>query len=246
MPLLSAPPTALPFVDTEPRIEPDQIHLLGPGEHVIELPGGPGRIIAVSEPPVGSAQVVDGQLMVTVPDADADTYTLSVTVERSGTTSVETVVVTPLGRLVALDLDDAASSISEAEVPAVTTSSGTPAPTVAPSGLERLTPNVEAPPALLAFQQLELPVARLGLTALASGLALLFGSRYLRRRTYLAIDRTDRDSIAAAALDEGRFELRHNARGIWATGRVRGQTVEIETPNGVAWVAKEYLVRELD
>lgn len=211
--------------------------------------GGPGAVVEVSDAPYGSARIEDGQLVVDIPEGAEDAYVLTLTIERAGIQVREEVVISPLAELVSVDLDDSASSIAVetqagAEIDSVADSES--ADETAASPIDRIAPTLAAPPALLGLQALELPIFELAMASLASVVAVLLGRRYFARRTYLAVDRTPRSSVADATLPDGRFQLRHNARGIWSSGRVRGDEIEVETPNGKAWVPREHLARELD
>jgi len=220
------------------------------GRHEIDVVGIPLEVLGVTPATNGSASIVDGQLIVDIPDGGTETFTLTVGVDQFGARVTETVIVSPIHLVASPELAESAASIapegSSLADGDVSDSSTEDAGRRAMTRVDTLTPNLATPPALLALQDLKLPVFELSAGALLSLLAALVARRHLSRSTYLAVDRTDRASMAAARLDGGQFNLRHNARGIWTSGRTRNTTIEVETPNGKAWVERENLVRELD
>lgn len=99
------------------------------------------------------------------------------------------------------------------------------------------------PPALVAVTDISWPWTQFLATLLGCALAAVVIRRRNRRSGFVAVDNVGRNETSHTAGDDGDFYLRHNTEGVWATGRQRDERIEIQTPNGRAWVTEERVSR---
>lgn len=100
------------------------------------------------------------------------------------------------------------------------------------------------PPALIVVTDINWPWAQFLATLGGCALAIVFARRRNRRSGFVAVDNVGRNETSHTAGDDGDFYLRHNTEGVWATGRQRDERIEIQTPNGRAWVTEESVSRQ--
>lgn len=183
-------------------------------------------LASVTQPARGTVSVSGDQLLIDLPPGLAEPIDFTYTV-TDGTFSETAQVVIPSGSVGAPVVVETDAQFME-----------TPLEARAEPG--QFAPSVSPPVLLLVVRDLELPL----LTFTASSMALLAMAIPVlvrrRRRHFVAVDAVERGDTARAnhrGEDGGSFQLRHNARYVWATGRRdRANRVQIETPNGRAWI----------
>jgi len=100
------------------------------------------------------------------------------------------------------------------------------------------------PPALTALSDLRLPWQQFAGMLLACSLAVLILGRRNKRSHFVAVDNVSRFETVPSSSDGSEFHLRHDAEGIWKTGRRRGDLIEIQTPNQLMWVKDSNVSRD--
>ena len=224
-----APPAALPFtaivaVNDSIGVSTDQAVL-----DVIanDSFGSAGRLVSVTQPAVGSAEIVDGELVVSLPPSFAGDLSFDYTItDESGVESTASVQVFSVNIL----------------APTGASIDAQPEPfTSANDVIGRL--------GSLVLGLVEIRLNSLQLSALAFG-PPLFGLmlvRFTRREDLVSVTNTARTSNVGLDTDDGVFKLRHNAVA-WTTGKTRKQPsgrqqTRIELPNGEqSWIDTNLIV----
>lgn len=190
-------------------------------------------IVSVTQPPVGAVSIADNQLVIEVPDGvSVRDMEFSYRVENSrGDAASARVQLVESSLNVELEHADLGAAEFFGDRVAETTMDG-----------RRLVPAL--PPIADVFRDLRLPIPSTTRVAILTVLALLVLFRLRRTRSFVAVENRDRGSSDEASP----FRLRHNAAGIWATGRrsLRRDQVEIEVPSGRQWVDRETIVDHFD
>lgn len=222
-------PEALPFsavlaVNDSLGVSSDQVVLDVLGNDSF---GTDPRLVSVTQPAIGAAEIVDGDLVVSLPPSFAGdisfTYTIS---DESGVQSTATVEVFSVNVL----------------APAGERIDAESAPAQSPSEvLDRI--------GSLFTGLVQIQLTPLQLTTLAFGPLLLGLVRllFVRRDELLSVTSTARTSDVGLVADDDVFKLRHNAL-VWSTNTNRMQSnkggkTRIDLPNGdQTWIDSDRIV----
>jgi len=187
------------------------------------------RIVSVTQPKLGSVEIVDNELHVSLDESVREAQVLTYTIRTGEREDSATVTLLPLG----LAPEPIDTRFIDSDAGTVDTSANSEED----AGLTGLIGGFHRPAALLAFAELELPLLGFSVVGGILGIGLLMLGGRRRKQRFVSVVGVPRNRGLASR--DNTFVLRHDAEPLWLTGRSRDADVEVETGNETMWMNRD-------